>query len=70
MFDKNPLTKIAFVVATLIYSISVFTVETVAIIEIVAWVFILLFFSLVLRAETLGEIGKGLVEALKGKWSK
>jgi hypothetical protein len=69
MFEKNPLTKSAFVVTVLVYIAAVFTMP-VAVIEVAAWVFVFLFIALVLRAETLGEVAKTMAEGLKSKWSK
>lgn len=70
MFDTNPITKMMFIMIAIVYSVSVFYVKDVEYLEITAYVFIVTFISLVLRAETLGSIGKTIAEAFKSKWSK
>ena len=69
MFEKNPLTKSAFIVTVLVYTVAAFTMP-IEIVEVAAWVFVFLFIALVLRAETLGEVAKTMAEGLRSKWSK
>jgi len=69
MFQENPITKIAFILVTLLLLAGAYTLK-IDYFEEITFVWLFAFFGMLLRSKLNADILKSLAEALKEKWSR